>query len=603
MNQKRKRYLYYSGGAICLAISIFILKLILVSPYRTQLPDFPDFQLLSTSLKDQISVAGKKAYQNPTADNLGMLGMVYHSNAYYDQASQCYQLAVKKNIKKWKWSYYLGYLNLELGDSKSAIENYRLIIEENPQITLALYYTGVAFQNLGLNEDAEKAFKKVIDLNSQPVNANSLSITNYFPLRTYAMFQLSRIYIKSNQLDNAEQTLKGIIQNQLAFGPAYRLLGNVYAAKGDLALSKKYAVRANDLTIYMPPADTLIDKLSLMSRSENYLLKQIDVALQRLNPKWALELLDGTKQYFPESKFLISKAIKLFLWLGSGDHALPFLDRHIKYFSDDFNEMMEVAELLYDNGFKLQAMNYFFQAKKLKSDDTALQSRLALWLGERGMKDDAVTLINELLKKDPNNTKVLNKGFYLFNALGDKDKAIICLNSLNRLLPANPEVKKMTGMMAEKSSKMKEAVTMYEEAFSGDPEDLSNVKYLSTIYLREKMWGKAIVLYKQALEYHPNDPYLLEEFGRLLVFCPDPKLRNLVEGREYSERAFIRSTSPSETQISAGSSLAGACFELGERQKAYTFMSITVNLARRRNVSKDYLNYLESLLKQYGYTN
>lgn len=603
MNKKRKRFLYISGGAICLAISVFVLKLILESPYRTQLPAYPDFQTLSASLQEQISVAGNKAYRNPSADNLGMLGMVYHSSAYYDKAAQCYRLAVQKNNEKWIWSYYLGYLNLELGESKSSIENFRRVLEENPQINMALFYTGEAFQNLGLSDEAEKVFVKIADLNARAFNENSVSISNYFPLRTYAMFQLARIYMNTNRLDNAEQTLKEIIQNHITFGPAYRLLGNVYAMKGDLPLSRKYAVRANDLTIYMPPVDTIIDRLALMSRSEIYLMKQIDVAIQRLNPKWAMDLLNNTKQYFPESKFLISKAIKLFLWVGKGDQALPYLDRHIKYFREDFNEMMEVAELLYDNGFKSEAMTYFFQAKKLKTEDTAIQSRLALWLGERGMIKDALSLINEQLEKDQENVKVLTKGVYLFQEVGEKGKAITYLNRLKRLTPLNPEVKKLAGMSAEKEGKLKEAIAMYEEAFKGDPKDLSTIQYLGNIYLREKMWSQAIRHFRRALEYHPNDPYLLEGLGKLLVFCPDPKLRNIAEGKEYSERAFIRSTSPSETQISAGRNLAAACAELGNRQEAYTYMNITVDLARRRNVSKDYLDYLESLLKQFSFTN
>lgn len=114
------------------------------------------------------------------------------------------------------------------------------------------------------------------------------------------------------------------------------------------------------------------------------------------------------------------------------------------------------------------------------------------------------------------------------------------------------------------------------------------------------MWDKAINHFSLALNDYPNDPFLLEGLGRLLIFCPDQKLRNLNIGKEYSERAYINFNSSFATKISAGKNLAAAYAELGDREKAYTFMNSTVNLARRREVSTDYLINLESLLKQYS---
>jgi tetratricopeptide (TPR) repeat protein len=602
MNKKREVLLWFSGGIISLLIIIFSVNLILFGSYRNQLPEYPDFKTLPGPIKEQISVAGKKAVRFPTADNIGRLGMVYHSNAFYEKAVRCYKLAVQKNRRKWIWSYYLGYIELELGESGRAIESFRNVTEKKPEITMALFYSGEAYQNLGLNSEAEKVFKKILETDNRKNKENSVSISNYFPLRIYSRFQLSRIYISMNQPDSAAALLNGILQTHLAFGPAYRLMGNIYAGKGDMAQSRKYAARASDLTIYLPPVDTIIDKLALMSRSEVYLMKQIDIALQRLNPKWAMELLSATRPYFPDNKYLISKAIKLYLWLGKGDLALPYIDRHLNSFSDNFTEMMEVAELLYYNGFKNEAVSYVNRARNLKPEDAGLQSRLALWLGERGMKKDALDLINTQLNKEPLNTTVLTKAFYLFLELDEYEKAVSCLDKLRRLIPSNPEVKKMTGMILEKKGRRNEAISLYEEVFRQDPGDLPNIKYLSSIYINEKKWNKVMNLFKESLEYHPNDPYLLEAYGRLLIFCPDESLRNLQEGREFSERAFIRSTSSSDIQISAGRNLAMACAELGDTRKAYSFINMTVNLARRSNIPKDHMAFLEDLLKRYSFT-
>jgi tetratricopeptide (TPR) repeat protein len=80
--------------------------------------------------------------------------------------AQCYQLAIKRNKSDWKWSYYLGYLHKELGESDKVIEYFNRVLELNPDAYLAWYYLGEAYRNIRDNDLAEKAFSKVIKYNS-----------------------------------------------------------------------------------------------------------------------------------------------------------------------------------------------------------------------------------------------------------------------------------------------------------------------------------------------------------------------------------------------------------------------------------------------------
>ncbi len=603
MTKKVKRLLLISGVVLIMVISAAGVKVISDNNYRKGLPDYPDLQSVSIPLREQISGAGKKAHRNPSAFNLGMLGMVYHSSAYYDKAAVCYKLAIRRDKHQWIWNYYLGYLNQELGESKIALENFHKVIEENPENYLAWYYEGGAYQNLGQSDSAEKAFDKIINADNQNILMNNTSRNNYFPLKTYAMFRLARIYMDTHRLDSAEKNLKELIKTNITFGPAYRMLGNVYSLKGDSSLSKKYTIRANDMPVYTPPVDTLIDKLTLMSRSELYLMKQIDVAVQSLNPKFSVNLLNNALKYFPDNKFLISKTIRLFLLLGYGNQTLPYLNKHKYYFRDDYQELIDVADLLFDNGFKTEAMDYFHLAKNLKSGETDTQSQLAIWLFKRGMKSEALTLMNEQLEKDPANANVLGDGVYLLLLLGEKENAKPLLFRLKQLKPSDALTIKMTGIMAEQDGDLNEAIKLYEKSFRADPQDLSTIKYLGMIYLREKMWDKAILLFSKALEYHPNEPYLLEALGGLLVSCPDPELRNIAMGREYSERAFFRFTSPVFTQISAGVNLSVAYAELGDKKNSSYYINKTIFLARKANAQKEYIEYLENLAKKFSLLN
>jgi tetratricopeptide (TPR) repeat protein len=158
-------------------------------------------------------------------------------------------------------------------------------------------------------------------------------------------------------------------------------------------------------------------------------------------------------------------------------------------------------------------------------------------------------------------------------------------------------------MLSEQDGKLQEALNMYNQAFKNDPGDLTTVRLLGNLLVRQKMWDKAIFNFRKALEYHPNEPFLLERLGTLLVTCNDPKQRNIAEGRDYCERAFIHTASHSVTLISAGRSLAIAYEELGDKQNASKVIKMTINLARGENVPSFYLDDLRNLLKKFNNSN
>jgi tetratricopeptide (TPR) repeat protein len=160
-------------------------------------------------------------------------------------------------------------------------------------------------------------------------------------------------------------------------------------------------------------------------------------------------------------------------------------------------------------------------------------------------------------------------------------------------------VQKLSAGIAEKNGRFREAITMYESSFRGDPEDVTTIKYLGNLLTSREMWDKSISLYREALEYHPNDPDFLERLGTLLVRCPDWSLRDIEEGREYSERAFIHISSRPKTLISAGQSLAFAYAMLGDKQNAITTISKTINIGRQENISPSYQTELENLYRTF----
>jgi tetratricopeptide (TPR) repeat protein len=365
-------------------------------------------------------------------------------------------------------------------------------------------------------------------------------------------------------------------------------------------LSNRYLVRANDLTINPSPVDTLIDRLSLISRSDLFLLKRIDEAEKNVFPDYALELVNHSLKYIPENNYLISKAIGLYLVRDEGKKALPYLDQHIKYFQNDYVELKYIGDLLYKKAFYSQAMNYYSQAMKLKKDDNQLHSCMVICLAKEGKKQQAFDMINEKLDKNKTNPDVLADGVTLLLNIGEKEKAMECLKKLRSISPFNTKGLQVAGMFMEQDGKWQDATNMYNLSFKGDPGDLTTERLLGNLLLRQKMWDKAIAVFRKGLEYHPNEPFLLERLGTLLVTCNDPKLRNITEGKDFCERAFIHTASHSFTLISAGRSLAIAYAVQGDKRNASNIIKMTINLARGENVPSSYLDDLRNLLQQFS---
>ncbi len=601
MKKYKRLIIYFSSVILSVGIVLLVVRIVVNASYRRQIPALPDFTSLSAPIKEQLIVANRKTRHNPTADNIGMLGMDYHSCAFYDQAVQCYRLAIRKNKSKWIWDYYLGYLSQEMGDSRSASENFKSVIRKNPKAYLAWYYLGKAYQNMAMGDMAEATFNKIAHLKDNITAVKTIRV-NYSTLPVGAKFELARIFLNNNRLDEAEKTLDSIIQKNHTIGPVYRLLGNVYSARGDQDLSKKFIIRAKDLPEISPVVDTLADKLDFISRSELYLPKQIDDAIKSANPAWALKLLGHALQYFPENKYLISKSIKFFLRMDAGNDALPYLDKNLNEFKDDFNEINEVGELLFEKGYYSQSIPYYSRAISLKPEDNEIQASLALCYLKAGNMDTAADLMNKLYEKNRNNDKVLANEVDFWLKSGEKEKAKSFLAKLRQIANANPKVLKLSGIIAEADRNEKMAVSLYEEAFKNDPADMETARKLLYLQLKQKKWGKAIATLKSSLEYHQNEPFLLEKLGTLLVSCPDPEYRSTNEGLELSERAFCHIASPSATIISAGKSLAMGYATLGDFQTATFYINATINMARNEKVPQGYMEELmrlASAIKQF----
>ncbi len=596
MNRKGRSVLFITGGITGLIVVFLVIRFIVNYPVTSQIPEISDSSNLSAPVKEQITEAFRETKRNPSEANLGMLGMIFHASAFYSEAGKCYQLAADKSKSDWKWNYYNGYLNIELGNPEKAIEYFRIVTDKNPDIDLAWYYTGEAYKNIRNNDQAIKSFEKITSGTKSLVAGKAITRQDHFPIKTYADFERARICFDTGNTELAEKILKELIQKSPLFGASYKLLGNIYNMRGDTVSGYKYTVRANDLINFSPPVDTLIDKLALLSRSELYLLKKIDEAEYSFYSDWALGLVNQGMQFFPDNSYLISKAIKIYLWKKLNDKAIGLIDKHLSLISDNYQEIKNTGIIFFQNGLYKQAARYWTKALELKPDEILLKEYLAKSLLETGEKQESVKLLDDLVAKNPENTEVLAEVTEIMFDYGLKEKAAVYLEKLKQAAPFNPKLQRISGEIAFSDKDFQNALIYYENSFKSDPKDAKTIQGLSEIYKLKQMWIKYISLYRKALIYTPNSPDFLYNLGVMLISCPDAAQRNIEEGKDYMERAFTYYNCPPDILIPAGSNLAYAYSLLGERQKAIITVSQTINIAKRQKISREQMAKLEQML-------
>lgn len=558
-------------------------------PFRRNLPAIPPS--ISAAVKAQLSDARKKAYYHPSAENLGRLGMAFHSSSNYDQANQCYSLAIKQKKSERIWHYYLGYLYLENGDSEKAATEFSEVVKLDPKVTSAWYYLGKAYGDLAMYGKAEEALGKIADSADDDAGGSAVR-NNYSPWSVSAKCELARIWLNTDRIDEAVNVLLAVSGDYHKIAPVYRLLGEAYFAKNDQALGNEFMTRVNDLAKVTPVNDTLIDRLSMISRSELYLLPRIEDAVKSANPEWAYKLIRHALVYLGDNKYIISKAVKFLLVTGTGKEALQYLDKDLTGFRDDFSEMTYVGDQLYSRGFSREALKFHLQAVKLKPADNEIRTSVAIDYLKAGREDSATVLMSDLYKSNSHDVKVLANEAAFMLMLGKKEDAGTFVSKLRQFDPGNPKIPKLAGMIARAEGNDREALRLFREALRKDPADMETIRGAFVLMESLKMWEDALQLLRSSLEYNLNEPFLLEKLGTLLVTCPDKNLRNTGEGIKYSERAFYHVSGNAGTLVSSGVALAQGNAVLGDFRKADYYITISLKVAAINNMPEGYIRWL-----------
>ena len=593
-----------AGAVFCLALLLSSLLFFQLEANRliARIPSVPYASELSQeSIQDYIQISEKITADPNSPEDWLELGMRYHAGYFYDQAETCYETVTQINPDGWESFYYLGLIMEELGDSQASIENLSKATQLNPLIAQAWLKLGGQYLKLNHYQHAKDAYNKSLDLNLfYPKNYSSEILPNKgtFPIQAHVLLGLARVELQTDQAESAESLLSQLVKKFPTFGPAYRLLSQVYYQSQRPQKGDEFTIRAGDYEPFSAPADPLFDVLALYSKSPSFLLKQIELGLRTQNYGWAKILSEYMLKHQLERGEAYSHLIHVALETYQYTNLESLLTEHYTIFGNSEHQLIAMGQYLARKDQVNYAIRYFSKAIWLNEESTKARIEFVKVLMRIRNFDKAREQAYGILALDQSNEFAHNQLGKILYLEGNPLAATKQFNHVIALNMDNELALLWLGILAEDANQPSTAIRYYAQSVEANTSNENTWLKLGNYHLALKQWESALKHFQKALKFSPNSIDFLERYSWILATCPDEQFRDGTQALEIAKRLATRLKIRANQNITCGISLAAAYAETGDFFKAERITVDLIDYARQTRVS-GYANLLSQLLESF----
>jgi len=563
-----------------------------------ELPPLPNLQSSSEAVSSHVNATHAEVLNNSNDQAaVGKMAMTLHSNFFYKEAQLWYNAAQNLDSSNWLWSYYPALIVEELGDAKATIDNLRKVVQINPQVANAWFKLG----NLHIKQSdypaAEKAFGMARNAKTFTY-AEELPNKGAFPLFVYAKFSLGRVYLLQEKHSEAKEELLSLVKSHPRFGAAYRLLGQLYKSQGDMEPGKNMIVRAGDFESYIPPADPMFNALLLHSRNSDFILKQIDIAINSENFPWAEMLCNHILQYDPNDIDAIAKSILLMLVKNEVNGLAKSVQRFFAHYKTNDVKLFEMAETLYRWKQNKLTLNYLKQIIAINPqavDAHVLYLKLLIALKS---DDLAIQHCQKALTFAPDNSELRTEFGRILLLQGNEKEASRQFDLAIKNDPNNEVPYIIKGILAQKKGEINVALGHYRKSVEVNALNVNATKKLGNYLLELKRWNEANSVYDKALSASPNKIELLERNAWILAVCPSKRIRNGERALELAKRLTLIRKEGVHQDIECAITLAAAYAEQGDFDRAKGVLNNLIPRAKATRMQR-YIPQIRQMIKLF----
>jgi tetratricopeptide (TPR) repeat protein len=165
------------------------------------------------------------------------------------------------------------------------------------------------------------------------------------------------------------------------------------------------------------------------------------------------------------------------------------------------------------------------EAMRIVPDATKLEliPYLSSFYKEKEMTDEAIALIREGLAIDPENVALLFELGVIYDRLNKTDLAVEQMEAILILNPEHADALNYLGYTyADKGINLDEAEVMIKKALEYKPDNGYIIDSLGWLYFRQGHFEDALIQLKRAVALIPDDPIVLEHLGDIYMQMNDP---------------------------------------------------------------------------------
>ncbi len=327
------------------------------------------------------------------ADAYGDLGLVFITYDFLDAAETSFENSHRLAPGDFRWSYFLGYLDLIQGSLPEAVARLETVVEMEPEFLPARLRLARARLEQGELDAAEEQFERA--LRQEPSSAAALE-------------GLGKVSLARQDYRPAIDYFTRALAAAPDATSLNYMLGQAYRQVGEMERAAAYLESTGDATVRI--ADPLINPLSQLGESAQFYLIQGGEALSDQNYETAVAAYARAVEQDPAS-FVAYKGLGYSLEkLGDPRGAVDNLETALAQATTgdpakDRQERAEVHRIL--GGLKaleahdLEAIGHFRESLRLAPDQPDVMLKLANALARSGLFEEALGFYDRTIEASP----------------------------------------------------------------------------------------------------------------------------------------------------------------------------------------------------------
>ena len=253
--------------------------------------------------------------------------------------------------------------------------------------------------------------------------------------------------------------------------------------------------------------------------------------------------------------------------------------------------------LAYTDGHGDEALSHYEAAVRNDPANPTLRLELAVAYFHQNRLPDMYAMLDEVLRRDPDHMRALQLKALALRMEGKHQEALVPLRAASAIEPAEASHYLEMASIHARARNIDAALDVLEKSLPHVQDRLSIFQAIGELYLTQAASLRSdnhapllpktpLVMMANALEEFPEDPYLLTQYGDLLILH-----RNIADAIDIFSR--IEALNPDDLMIRQKLALNLAA--VGDKDKAIELLE---DLSRRPPVKPSVLFYLAELYEQ-----